>query len=68
MYSLKQDDEDDSNSDSSASDFLVDEENEMEDTIKIDVVISPNLASPPRQFKRIFVCIGAMKKRFRKGV
>ncbi|XP_052621593.1 uncharacterized protein LOC128127206 [Lactuca sativa] len=37
-------------------------------TVKIDVVSEPVVSSPTRQFKRIYVCLGPLKKGFKAGL
>ncbi|XP_023762311.3 uncharacterized protein LOC111910716 [Lactuca sativa] len=37
-------------------------------TIKIDLVSEPVVSSPTRQFKRIYVCLGPLKKGFKAGL
>ena len=37
-------------------------------TVKIEVVSEPNPYSSTRQFKRIYVCLGALKKGFKAGI
>ncbi|KAJ9541378.1 hypothetical protein OSB04_027884 [Centaurea solstitialis] len=37
-------------------------------TVKLDVVSDPNHASPTRKFKRIYICLGALKKGFKAGL
>ena len=37
-------------------------------TVKIDVVSEPVVSSPTRQFRRIYVCLGPLKKGFKAGL
>ncbi|KAL4556249.1 hypothetical protein LXL04_038894 [Taraxacum kok-saghyz] len=37
-------------------------------TVKVDVVSDPDLSSTNRQFKRVYVCLGSLKKGFKAGV
>ncbi|KAI3791870.1 hypothetical protein L2E82_05734 [Cichorium intybus] len=39
-----------------------------ETTARVDVYSEPNPSSPTRQFKRIYVCLGALKKGFKAGM
>ncbi|KAL4555657.1 hypothetical protein LXL04_038284 [Taraxacum kok-saghyz] len=37
-------------------------------TVKLDVVSDPNLSNTNRQFKRVYICLGSLKKGFKAGV
>ena len=37
-------------------------------TVKVDVVSDPNLSNTNRQFKRVYICLGSLKKGFKAGV
>ena len=37
-------------------------------TVKLEVEIEPNLQSDTRKFKRVYICLGALKKGFKAGL
>ncbi|KAI3729045.1 hypothetical protein L6452_17692 [Arctium lappa] len=50
-------------------DYVMELQRTNEDTtVKLDVVSEFNLSSSTRQFKRIYVCLGALKKGFKYGM
>ncbi|KAI3512708.1 hypothetical protein L1887_20026 [Cichorium endivia] len=50
-------------------DYVLELQSTNEDTtVKIDVFSEPNHASPTRQFRRIYVCLGPLKKGFKAGI
>ena len=36
-------------------------------TVKLDVEANPNFESSTRKFKRVYICLGALKKGFKAG-